>query len=264
MTYPPASASDVVDGRVPVACDHPSGSTFGFGTTTVNCTASDSARNTGRGAFRVTVQDKTPPHVTVPPPITAEATSPSGAAVFYPPASASDTVDGAVAVKCDHPSGSTFALGTTTVTCTAKDAHANTGTGTFKVIVQDTTPPTIDSVVPSSGSVYGTGESGCQPSTVAITAKVSDIYGVGRVVVDRWYVSANGVLTSRWFENGTSLGKDGYTTSDINVYSEIDQSWPHIGSSSGRMEYRVIALDKAGNRTQSGPGSVQVRDCGPY
>src|SRR5205823_3608950 len=58
-------------------------------------------------------------------------------------ASAVDLVDGPVTVQCAPPSGSTFPLGTTTVTCTAIDAHGNTATATFTVKVQDTTPPAI-------------------------------------------------------------------------------------------------------------------------
>ena len=38
-------------------------------------------------------------------------------------------------------SGATFPLGTTTVTCTATDAHGNTATGSLTVTVHDTTPP---------------------------------------------------------------------------------------------------------------------------
>src|SRR5262249_24005269 len=40
-------------------------------------------------------------------------------------------------------SGSTFALGTTTVTLTATDAHNNSTTTTFTITVVDTTPPVI-------------------------------------------------------------------------------------------------------------------------
>jgi hypothetical protein len=45
VTYA-ASASDLVDGSVHIACTPPSGSTFPFGTTVVNCSASDSRGNT--------------------------------------------------------------------------------------------------------------------------------------------------------------------------------------------------------------------------
>jgi hypothetical protein len=51
-----ASATDLVDGPRPVSCTPPPGSTFATGTTTVNCSSSDSRGNTASGSFVVTVQ----------------------------------------------------------------------------------------------------------------------------------------------------------------------------------------------------------------
>ena len=51
-------------------------------------------------------------------------------------ASATDLVDGSVPVGCSPRSGSVFPAGTTTVTCTATDAHGNSTTGSFTVTVQ--------------------------------------------------------------------------------------------------------------------------------
>ena len=45
---------------------------------------------------------------------------------------------------CTAASGSTFALGSTTVDCTATDAHGNRATGSFAVLVEDTTAPVLD------------------------------------------------------------------------------------------------------------------------
>ncbi len=122
-----------------VACTPPSGSTFALGATTVNCTATNGAGSSS-GSFKVTVVDTTPPAMTLPANITAEATSPSGAVVTWV-AKATDLVDGNVAVSCTPASGATFALGTATVQCAATDAHGNRSTGSFTVTVQDTTPP---------------------------------------------------------------------------------------------------------------------------
>ena len=62
------------------------------------------------------------------------ATSPSGAFVIYTTPIATDPTP-PVTVSCTPVSGSTFPIGTTTVTCTAKDGAGNTGTGTFTVTV---------------------------------------------------------------------------------------------------------------------------------
>lgn len=78
--------------------------------------------------------DTTPPVLSLPSNITVNATSPSGAVVNYT-ASATDAVDGPVAVTCDLPSGSTFPIGTTTVNCSASDSRANTANGSFTVTV---------------------------------------------------------------------------------------------------------------------------------
>jgi hypothetical protein len=144
VSYGPASATDLVAGSPPVTCNPASGSNFAPGPTTVTCSATDGAGNTGRATFivTVTVVDTTPPALVVPGPITAEATGPGGASVSYS-ASASDAVDPAPTVSCSPPSGATFVLGPTTVSCTARDASNNTSTDTFTVSVVDTTPPTV-------------------------------------------------------------------------------------------------------------------------
>jgi hypothetical protein len=136
------TAHDIVDGDVAVTCSPTSGSTFGITTTAVHCSATDKATNKAEGSFNVTVQDTTPPALTIPTDMIVEATGPAGAQVNFA-ASAVDIVDGVVAVSCVPASGSTFALGTTTVSCSAKDAHLNVANGTFNILVRDTTPPVL-------------------------------------------------------------------------------------------------------------------------
>ena len=86
--------------------------------------------------------DKTPPTLTLPATITAEATGPDGAVVGYT-ATAFDSVDGAVSVTCTPASGSTFPLGTTTVNCSASDNSGNNTGDSFMVTVVDTTAPAV-------------------------------------------------------------------------------------------------------------------------
>lgn len=138
-----ASATDLVAGVVAVTCEPASGALFPIGTTTVHCSASDGT-NSATGSFTVTVvlADTTPPVVTVPSDLVVEASSASGALVTYA-VSARDAIDGSVAVTCDRASGEIFPLGATLVTCTATDAHQNTGNAHFTVTVHDTTPPVL-------------------------------------------------------------------------------------------------------------------------
>jgi hypothetical protein len=99
----------------------------------------------------MTVADNTPPPNT--PPVlnlpadqTVEGNTTNGATVGWT-ATASDAEDAsAPAVSCTPASGAFFPLGTTTVQCSATDGGGLTTTGSFKVTVQDTTPPTLAGV----------------------------------------------------------------------------------------------------------------------
>ena len=148
-----ASALDAVDGSVMPTCGPLSGSTFAIGITLASCTVTDAHNNPATRTFTVEVRDTAPPDLTVPAPIVSEATSASGATVVYA-ASALDVVDGSVTPSCDPPSGSTFAIGSTRVTCTATDAHGNPATRTFTIEVRDTTPPAIASVSTTPSVVW--------------------------------------------------------------------------------------------------------------
>ena len=80
--------------------------------------------------------DTMPPVITVPAGgVTVDATSPQGAVVTYT-VTATDNVDGPVTPSCSPASGSLFAIGTTTVTCTATDRADNTARTTFSVKVK--------------------------------------------------------------------------------------------------------------------------------
>ncbi len=91
----------------------------------------------GTASTPVAVTDTTPPAITVPGPQTTDATGAEGASVSFPVASAIDAVDARITPLCSAASGSTFAVGTTTVTCVATDQAGNTATGTFTVHVAD-------------------------------------------------------------------------------------------------------------------------------
>ncbi len=145
VTYTNPTATDIVDGAVSVVSVPASGSTFPLGTSTVVSTAKDALGNSSSTSFTVTVCDKTPPVIyNTPANIPCvEATSPAGAVVTYANPTATDIVDGVVAVTTLPASGSTFSLGTTTVVSTATDAHGNSASTSFTVTVCDRTPPVV-------------------------------------------------------------------------------------------------------------------------
>ncbi len=140
------SAEDDVDGAVDVNCDHSTGETFPIGSTTVGCSAEDSLGNNVEGSFTVTVEDTTPPTLNLPDDITEEATGPDGAQVTFE-VSAEDDVDGAVDVNCDHSTGETFPIGSTTVGCSAEDSLGNEATASFTATVEEQ-PPEVEEQPP--------------------------------------------------------------------------------------------------------------------
>ena len=128
------SAESATGDPLPVTCDPSSGSTFPIGDTPISCTATDALGSTSAATFVVHVVDTTPPVLTFGG-VTADATDPAGASVFFG-VSANDVVDGVVQTQCLPSSGSIFAIGDTQVSCTATDAHGNVGTAGFVVHVR--------------------------------------------------------------------------------------------------------------------------------
>ncbi|HKP86800.1 MAG TPA: HYR domain-containing protein, partial [Blastocatellia bacterium] len=150
VNYPPPTSNG---GCEPINCSPASGSFFPVGTTTVTCTSSGTPTCT----FIITVNDAQPPALTCPADIIVPVTTSQCSSVVNYTATASDNCPGVMLV-CNPPSGSTFPVGTTTVTCTATDASGNTATCAFTVKINDTQPPVIT----------------CPPNITAIPANVND------------------------------------------------------------------------------------------
>jgi hypothetical protein len=171
VAYDLPTAIDQVDGVVMPSCVPASGSVFSVGRTTVTCEASDHASNKSKATFAVVVNapaDTTPPSITVPATMTVEATGPTGAIVTYI-ASATDNI-GVASFACTPPSGSVLPIGTTNVTCSARDAAGNSSTRSFSVVVVDTTKPLWSKVPTSPIVAYATCTAG---ATVNYTKPVA-------------------------------------------------------------------------------------------
>ncbi|MFH9476157.1 VWA domain-containing protein [Streptomyces anulatus] len=105
-----ATATDPQDGAVPVTCTPPSGSLFPVGTTTVTCSATDSAGNTGADTARFEVLEPVvPPDPPTPPP---------------PPPPASD-----IAVRADVSPDRTYVGRPATARFTITNAGPDSATG---------------------------------------------------------------------------------------------------------------------------------------
>lgn len=218
-----ASATDIVDVSVPAVCSPASGSTFPLGITTVNCSATDSHDNSTNGSFTVTVQDTTAPIIAPHPDIIEEATSAAGAVVTYTSPSTSDAVDGAGTATCSPASGSTFAFGNTTVTCNATDTHGNAATPTtFTVTVQDTTSPTLS--LPADIIIEATGPSG---AVVTFTASSSDIVD-GSVPVNCTPASGSIFALGTTTVNCSAADSHGNTANDSFTVTVQDTTGPEL------------------------------------
>ncbi|MCL6582932.1 MAG: HYR domain-containing protein [bacterium] len=180
-----ATASDTVDGSVPVINNAPA--QFALGSTEVTFTAQDAAGNinTCSALVSVVLVDKTPPTITCPQSITVEAEGPSGVSAsnaqiqaFLSSATASDMVDGSVPVTNNAPAQ--FALGSTEVTFTAKDAAGNSTSCKATVVVVDKTAP----VITCPGDVLrleAEGPSGVSAQRGAVQAFLQDAVAVDTV-----------------------------------------------------------------------------------
>ena len=122
-------------------------------------------------------RDTTPPTLTVPDDVTAEATSAAGATVSFT-VSAVDDVDASPTITCAHEPGSTFPLGDTLVACSARDATGNTSVGSFHVRVLDTTAPSL--AVPAPIVVDATSREGVD---ITFSATATDLVDAAPVVV---------------------------------------------------------------------------------
>jgi len=291
-----ATATDIVDGTRPVTCNPASGTVFALGKTTVECTASDERSNTATESFTVTVVDTIAPTLTVSDDITMEATSANGAAVTFPAATATDDADSAPRVECSATSGDTFDLGTTTVTCTARDDGGNQASATFDVTVSDSTAPSL--ALPGDTFAAATGPSGANVDYVVTASDLVDtsptidcvpasgsLFQIGVTVVKCTAKDASGNLSEEGSFNVTvgdagdpvlqlpanqvveASGPDGAeATFDVTATDDVDLS-PEITCTHasgdtfpiGDTTVDCTATDDDGNATRGG-FSITVRD----
>ncbi|MDQ4120944.1 MAG: pectinesterase family protein [Acidobacteriota bacterium] len=123
------------------------------GTYTVVATINDANyQGTATGSLIIEPAPNTAPTLTLPSDIITEATSVAGAVVNFA-VSAFDAEDSSLPISVSKQSGSTFPLGTTTVTASVTDSAGSTATGTFNVTVRDTTAPAIQSLTSSVSAI---------------------------------------------------------------------------------------------------------------
>jgi hypothetical protein len=137
VTLETPSVSDNV-GIESISNDAPE--SFPLGETTVTWTAKDSAGNLESVSQKITIVDTVPPKFAKLADITVEASSKDNNSVRLETPTVSDILD---ITRLDNDAPSVFPLGETIVTWTATDEAGNSATTTQRIIVVDTTIPTI-------------------------------------------------------------------------------------------------------------------------
>lgn len=117
--------------------------TQGAGLTAVRTwRAVDACGNAAECRQTIRVVDTTAPIMRCPTEVAVSCADADGAAVRFT-ATAQDACDPAASVVCSPPSGSTFPVGRSRVTCTGVDASGNAGSCQFQVTVADPEPPVL-------------------------------------------------------------------------------------------------------------------------
>ena len=148
-----------------------------------------SAQSAGGSASQtVTIKrDASAPIVVPMSDVSASATAPAGAHVSYPAVNASDATSGVSASSCSPASGALFALGQTTVTCTATNGAGLVATSTFKINVTNTPPTAVNDVFVTNEDTTLTGNVLANDTDVdspSLTAAVVSLPAHGTVTLN--------------------------------------------------------------------------------
>ncbi|HHG84433.1 MAG TPA: HYR domain-containing protein [Bacteroidetes bacterium] len=181
------------------------GPNFPVGVTPITYAATDMNGNSSSCSFQVTVLDSTAPDLTCPANITVNTTANACAApVNWLVPTATDAC-GIASVTGSQVSGSTFPVGTTTVSYTATDIHNNVSTCSFTITVSDSIPPMItcpanvsiaclaDVPAADPGSIVATDN--CMGVTVAHTGDTDNGgsgCGSSPLIITRTYTATDG------------------------------------------------------------------------
>ena len=162
------------------SCDPASGSTFALGSTTVTCTATDTAGNSASAHFDIGVVDTTPPVIAL---TGGDLTLAFGDTFADPGAAAADAVDGTTAVAFGG-AVDTSTAGTYILTYDAADAAGNCAVQQTRVVTVLPAAEVAASPAPSGGNgapvgLYGISNSGGEVLGAETSAKGAGNIGTG-------------------------------------------------------------------------------------
>ncbi|XXF81519.1 FG-GAP-like repeat-containing protein [Myxococcaceae bacterium GXIMD 01537] len=239
------------DGQpLPLSLSQSPSGRLGLGRHSVVLTASDGEAS-DQCVATVTVVDVSPPTLSCPATQVLECHQGGAKATYC--AEAQDNC-GPAATTCTRPSGSSFPVGQTSVSCTATDGSGNTASCSFSVTVRDAQPP----------------EPGCEkglvlrpPNHAHVTVSLEDCAMAaqdacgGTLPLDRYGRILR--VTSDEDEDANGNG-DGATCQDIRslTSSSVELRAERAGGSDGRVyTLHYVVTDEAGNT--SAPATCTVR-----
>lgn len=191
--------------------------------------------------------DTTAPVISGPGDISVEADGPTGSVVSFTP-TATDDIDGPVSVSASPASGSTFAIGHTSVELSASDAARNTATASFTVTVQDTIAPVV--TAPASIVAEATSAAGAADFTVTVVDTTAPAFTS---------VSGNLTIEATSAAGATVVYNAATATDAVGVASITYSTASGATFSLGTTTVTVTATDAAGNSSQA-TFTVTVRD----
>jgi hypothetical protein len=182
----------------------------------------------------VTAEIDQAPQLASPQPIAATATTNAGTAVTYNKPVATDDFDSTVPVNCTPQSGSNFALGKTTVVCTATDSAGNSTSKNFDVTVTFAWSGVLDPINTDGTSIFKL------KSAVPVKFRLTGASAGVTNAVARLYVAkiSSGVM-------GTELEADSNvsaTSGNLFVYDGGGQyhfNWDTKGQQVGTYQLRI-------------------------
>lgn len=205
----------------------------------------DSLETTRGAAFLPAVpafaRDTIAPVITCPADTVIECADSAGVVVDFV-VTAVDDCDPAPVVTSDPPSGSTFPVGVTTVTCTAADSLGNTSTCTFTVTVHaDDEAPVITGAAASPAMVWPPNHKWVDVAVAVTATDECDSTLTCRIVE----------VTSNEHVNGKGDGNtepDWIVTGDMGLKVRAERS----GNGSSRVyTVRVVCTDDLGNAAET-------------
>ena len=209
-----AKASDIF----PVTISNNAPASFPLGKTLVQWIATDQNGNQSTATQLINIVDTTPPVVDAGSDVILEATSIQGAQ-FKPNYSASDICDcGPLSISI-QPALNYYSLGEHIITIKVTDISGNTGSDSMKLVVRDTTKPTLS--IPSDMLVEATGL--LTPVSIG-TATASDIFPV-TITNNSPAQFALGTTSVTW----TATDANGNSTQTVQHIAVVDTTAPTFG-----------------------------------